>query len=121
MRTISQSRTGKIISAYIILNRDGKMIANIHTHFITDCLQVDIYDQDSILCYQNRVKSPDLSTAIGYGECTSGAVIDGVKLYQNGVGIDPKDKSLIKTKELTHYLPGLDRLKAMGYNVIKVI
>lgn len=121
MIPITETRAGKIITAYLIYRPDSTLVAKIIAHLSSHCFQVDVYGSASEIIFQNRVKSASLSTVIGATGEVLGAVIDGVKLYRNVVRIRRDDPSLIRERETEYYLPGLDRLKAMGYNVMKVI
>jgi hypothetical protein len=121
MKLISQTKAGKLVTACLIYRPDGTMVAKIHTHFSAHCFQVDVYGEDNEVLFQNRVKSADLSTVIGATGDQSGAVIDGVQLYRNVVRIKRDDPSLIRDKETQYYLAGLDRLRAKGYKILKVI
>lgn len=121
MKLITQTAAGKIIMAYLIYRPDGKLVAKIHAHLSVHCFQCDVYGADNEVIFQNRVKSADLTTVIGATGDESGAIIDGIQLYRNVVKIRKDDPTLIRAKETEYYLPGLDRLRAMGYNVMKVI
>jgi hypothetical protein len=107
--------------AYLIYRPDGKLVAKIHAHLSAHCFQCDVYGEDNEVIFQNRVKSADLTTVIGATGEESGAIIHGIQLYRNVVKIRKDDPTLIRAKETEYYLPGLDRLRAMGYNVMKVI
>jgi len=121
MKLITQTAAGKIIMAYLVYRPNGKLVAKIHAHLSVHCFQCDVYGADNEVIFQNRVKSADLTTVIGTTGEVDGAIIDGIKLYRNVVKIRPDDSSLIREKEKEYYLSGLDRLRAMGYHVMKVI
>jgi len=121
MKPITETKAGKIVMAYLISRPDGTLVAKIHAHLSSQCFQVDVYGPGNEILFQNRVKSPDLATVIGSTGEEPGAVIDGVELYRNVVRIRHDDASIIRGLEDKYYLPGLDRLKAMGYKVMKVI
>jgi hypothetical protein len=59
--------------------------------------------------------------ALGATKEIIGAEIDGIRLYRRGVKINKEDKTVMRPFESRYYLPGFDRLKMMGYNVVKVL
>lgn len=121
MKPITETKAGKIVMAYLIYRPDGTLVAKIHAHLSQMCFQVDVYGADNEITFQNRVKSANLATVIGATGDGKGAIIDGVQLYRNVVRIRKDDKTIIRGMETEYYLPGLDRLKAMGYKAMKVI
>lgn len=146
MKQVRETAAGKAISAYIILNPEGKHVATIQVHNSGSASRVDVWDGHDLK--QGR------ATGWGYDRekaAMAGLSIDGHKLYDNA-GRDETSEAIlaryhagkltdVQTRdalrvigaglsnyshanqrwESAHYAPGLDRLTALGYKVIQAI
>lgn len=119
-KPISENREAKKVSCYLVTNKENDIIAIIHTFVTLTGYRVDVYER-GILSYQNRVVSEDMTTVLGHTNEIKGATIDGVPIYRRGVRVGNDDLTKIRPYEDKYYLPGLDRLKALKYNIIKVL
>lgn len=119
-KPICENREAKKISCQLVINPDKDIVAVIHTFVTLTGFRVDLYER-GILSFQNRVVSEDMITALGATNDIKGATIDGIKLYRRGVTVDKEDETRIRQHETKYYLPGLDRLKALNYKIVKVL
>lgn len=85
MKQVRETAAGKSISAWIILNKDGQHIATVQAHYSNGgVVTVDVWDK-STLIHQGK------AGGYGYDKFTaaiSGAVIDGVRIYNHSVTSD---------------------------------
>jgi hypothetical protein len=134
-KPVHQTVAGKAISAFIVLQllpgSNAKHIATIHVFYsgerYTKGMWVDVFVNE-ILIHQYRGSGEDEPFYQYYGKREDypfGVALDGVelaeiRLFAPGVKIN-QDIPAIASREDKTYLAGLDRLKALGYQVIKVI
>ena len=90
MKQVRESNDAKGISVYVILKR-GKHVATVQAHHTQSRTQVDIWTSE--LQHQK--------TAHGFGydrfaQALSGAVIDGVRIYDHSETVYGKEKSLLE-------------------------
>lgn len=119
-KPITENREARSLSCHLVINKGKDIIAIIHGFITRTGYRVDVYERD-VLSFQARVTSEDIIVALGSTRDAKGAIIDGIHLYRKGVKIDKNDPSIVRPYEKRYYLPGFDRLKIMGYNVIKVL
>jgi len=119
-KPISENREARSLSCHIVLNKEKDIVAIVHGFVTRTGYRVDVYDPNA-LSFQARVASEDPVVALGAAKGSKGAEIDGIRLYRKGVKIDRNDKTVMRPYEARYYLPGFDRLKMMGYNVVKVL
>lgn len=119
-KPITENREGRKLSCHVIQNKEKDIICIIHGFITATGYRVDLYDR-GILSFQTRVCSEDIIVAIGSTKDVKGAEIDGIRLYREGVKVTSGDTSAVRPMEDKYYLPGFDRLRVMGYNVIKVL
>lgn len=119
-KPITENREGRKLSCHIIQNKEKDIICIIHGFITETGYRIDLYDR-GILSFQARVVSENITVALGGTKEIKGAEIDGIRLYREGVKVSRGDASIIRPLEDKYYLPGFDRLKVMGYNVIKVL
>ena len=123
-KLVSQTNAGKQVSAYIILHPSGKHIATIHIYYSrVDGMWIDIFDGATLLDqYQGKLIHHYEGPAENYPfpGALSGIILADVRLYESNQRITQEEKT-VSGFERDYYLPGLDRLKAAGYNVIKAI
>jgi len=121
MRPIRSYKYLPEINAYVIQRKDDQIIGWIQTLF-HNWFYLDYYDIDGHIIYQGRVRSKNITIAVGSnGIDAKGCIIDGIKLYRENIDVNLQDPSLIFPHEKKHYLPGLARLKALGYKVTKIL
>jgi hypothetical protein len=119
-KPITENREAKRMSCHVVLNKDREIVAIIHGFITRTGYRVDVYER-GILSYQNRVVSEDPIVALGATKDVKGAEIDGIKLYRRGVRVQRGDATVMRPLEDKYYLPGFDRLKVRGYEIIKVL
>lgn len=138
---VSDTAAAKSISAYVILNKKGELVAKVQAHFSDGgTCTVNVFDWHG--------KGFQRATASGYGydkfaAALSGLEIDGVKIVDHGNSAKqeykcdktgrPRGKKLppdvsganysSETKDFTSWYiePGLRRLEKRGYTVIQAI
>lgn len=119
-KPITENREARSLSCHIVFNKEKELIVVIHGFITRTGYRVDVYERD-VLSFQARVVSEDPVVALGSTKEIMGAEIDGIRLYRRGVRINKDDETVMRPFESRYYLPGFDRLKIMGYNVIKVL
>lgn len=147
MKQVRETAAGKSISAWVVL-KDGKQVAQVQAHFGQSRVQVDIWATPDWSIQQGSASGHgyDKLTA-----AMAGMTIDGIRItnhcetdatikallaeYHNGntsekafrdalreFGASPANWSNVNGRwEDAYYDSGLDRLKALGYQVIQAI
>lgn len=122
-KLISQTNAGKQVSAYVILHPSGKHVGTVHIYYgLNNTMRVDVFSGPTLADqYQGPIVHHFEGNAEKYPFSTalSGIILADVRLYEVETKLG-KDKP-VSSFEKGFYLPGLDRLKAAGYNVIKAI
>lgn len=119
-KPICENREARKLSCYLVLSPEKDLVAIIHAFITSTGFRVDLYER-GILSFQNRVVTTDFATVLGATNDISGAIIDGIKIYRRGVKVDKEDETKIRPHESKYYLPGLDRLKALKYDIVKAL
>lgn len=148
MKYVTDSKAAGSLSAYVILNKKGVHVATVQAHYGSGGgVQVDVWGAHELI-HQGK------AGGYGYDKFTaalSGAIIDGVKIYDHCGGYAPEEKKLKEkavklyafdpekgerfankhgmsfsnwnngTYTSCYFASGLDRLTALGYRVIKAI
>ncbi len=115
-KLVSQTNTGKAISAYIVLHPTNGLIAKIHVGYSQRSpMRVDVFLGSELI---HQYLGPD--EHYPFSSALSGLILADIHLFGFGVGISREHASLGAFEKQT-YLPGLDRLKAAGYKVEKII
>lgn len=122
-KLISQTNAGKQVSAYIILHPSGKHVGTVHIYYgLNNTMRIDVFSGPTLADqYQGPIVHHFEGNAEIYPFSTalSGIILADVRLYEAETKLG-QDKP-VSDFEKGFYLPGLDRLKAAGYNVIKAI
>lgn len=115
-KLVSQTNTGKAISAYVVLHPTGGLVAKIHIGYSQRSpMHVDVFLGSELI---HQYLGPD--EHYPFSAALSGLILADIRLFGSGVAISREEKSLGAFEKET-YLPGLDRLKAAGYKVEKII
>lgn len=125
---IQHTKPAKQVGAYIILSGNGRHIATIHLFYSrVEKLRMDVYEKDILVHqYEGVAEEAPFFSYFGkredypFSRALHGLKLDGVTLFMEGTGITQEEPG-IAGKENKSYLPGLDRMKALGYQVIKAI
>jgi hypothetical protein len=116
---ITQTVQGKSVASYVIMNRSGKHVATFQVAHLmrsgSPRMRIDVFENGSLSFQVSTV-----SEQYPYSRALSGFKLADVALYGSGVTIG-RDNEALKPYETVTYIPGLDRLKAAGYQIIKAI
>lgn len=144
MKNVRESKAAGAVSAWVVL-KDGQLVATVQASH-TQAVRVDVWDERTHeLSFQGR------ASGYGYDKLTaamSGAVIGGVRIYDHSVTCpegweeyndeahnDEKTDAIRKKYgcefanwsretgkyQSCYYVVGLDRLKVLGFMVVKAI
>lgn len=115
-KLVRDTRPAKALSAYLVLHPNGRHIGTLHLYYSNrDSMRLDLFE-NGLLTYQYQGDKEDYP----FSSALSGVILAEIRLFAAGTRISTDGKP-IKDFESNFYRPGLDRLKALGYQVVKAI
>lgn len=115
-KLVSQTNAGKAIAAYVVLHPTNGLVAKILVGYSgRSPMRVDVFSGSELIL---QYLGPD--EHYPFAAALSGIILADIRLFGSGVAISREQASL-GTFEKDTYLPGLDRLKAAGYKVERII
>lgn len=108
----------KQIGIYMILSPppDQYALGRIHVSYARENhIRIDVYEGEKLIHQYLGETEP-----WPFGNALNGLCFGGIQLYKEGVTVSP-DYLSIAGKERDTYIPGLNRLKALGYEIINVL
>jgi len=146
MKQVRETQAVKQISAYVIISPKGEHVSTVQAHFTNSGMcRVDVWGKHELI-YQGKASGYGYDK---FTAALAGAKIDGWQIYDHCGQNDESQRILNESKILGHednfvqaeikalgmsfsncsngeykslyYLSGLERLKALGYNVITAI
>lgn len=146
MKQVRETKAAGQISAYVIISPKGEHVATVQAHFTDSGMcRVDVWGKHS-LDYQGKAGGYGYDK---FTAALAGAKIDGWQIFDH-CGQDDQSKRILGESTVTghddqfiqseikalgmqfanysdghykslYYISGLDRLRAIGYNVIQAI